>query len=212
MKETSDTLSVTHLQCIRQQHIIFNSLSFELHAGEVLFIEGPNGSGKSSLLRLLTGLSTPSLGDIRWCGKAIKTIYDDYTQQFHYIAHTNGIKQGLTVAENIQLTQHLSLTTSSLPLDLLTSLQLTNFQHTLVKQLSAGQQRRVALAKLFLLSRKLWLLDEPLTALDTTTQTFFLSQLETHLQQGGMAVMSSHQSDIFNSINVNVKPLRLKSC
>lgn len=210
--DTNETLHVTNLHCIRQQQPVFTSLSFQLQSGEILLIEGPNGSGKSSLLRLLTGLSTSSEGDIIWCGNNIRMMRDEYIKQLHYIGHTNGIKQGLTVAENLQLTQHLSQSTSSALLDILTPLQLTAFTHTLTKNLSAGQKRRVALARLFLVSRKLWLLDEPLTALDTATQTFFLSRLEMHLQQGGMVIMSSHHPVSLNHVNVNVKHLRLESC
>jgi heme exporter protein A len=210
MMDANETLHVTNLHCIRQQQPIFTSLSFQLQSHEILLIEGPNGSGKSSLLRLLTGISTSCDGDIFWCGNNIREIRDEYTKQVHYIGHTNGIKQGLTVVENLQLAQHLSQSTSSALLDILASLQLTAYKNALIKNLSAGQKRRVALARLFLISRKIWLLDEPLTALDSATQAFFLSQLESHLQHGGMAIMSSHHPVSFK--NVNVKQLRLESC
>lgn len=202
-------LDVSNLHCIRQQQSIFTtSLSFQLRNGEMLLVEGMNGSGKSSLLRLLTGLSTPSSGEIFWYSKNIQTIRQEYTEQLHYIGHTNGVKQGLTVAENLQLTQHYSLSTSA-TLDILSPLQLIPFKHTLIKNLSAGQKRRVALARLFMISRKLWLLDEPLTALDTDIQSFFLARLEMHLQQGGMVIMSSHHPV---KINANIKHLRLEAC
>lgn len=210
MMDTKASLQVTDLTCIRQQHSVFNALSFALQQHELLMIEGQNGAGKSSLLRLLTGLTTPASGEIFWCNKNITTIRDAYIQQLHYIGHSNGIKQNLTVTENLILTHHLALAkTSRLP-EIIESLQLTTLQNTLAKQLSAGQKRRLALAKLLLIPRKLWLLDEPLTALDKEAQTFFLTQLALHLQSGGMAIMSSHQPLALH--NMHVKYLRLQAC
>ena len=210
--DTTDNLHVNNLCCIRQQRNLFSELSFELHAGEMLLIEGENGSGKSSLLRLLAGFATCSQGEIRWRGKMLANIHDEYTQQLHYVGHANGIKSGLTIAENLQLSKHLSLSTSSACMNVLEALQLSSITNSLAKNLSAGQTRRLALARLLLIQRKLWLLDEPLTALDAATQTFFLSQLEMHLQKGGMAIVSSHQPIAFNEANVKVKCLRLESC
>jgi heme exporter protein A len=209
--DTVQRLQVKSLRCIRQQQLLFADLSFQLCSGDVLLIEGANGSGKSSLLRLLTGLASPTEGDIFWHDVDIQKDLAEYWQHLHYIGHTNGIKAGLTVLENLQLasqlTQISSLANSG---PLLTQLQLSRHQHTLAKFLSAGQKRRLALAKLFLFPKTLWILDEPLTALDTNTQALFLSRLEDHLQHGGIAIVSSHHHISFK--NTAVKTLRLETC
>lgn len=205
------SLHVSNLSCIRQQRLLFANISLQLEAGQALLIEGPNGSGKSSLLRLLTGLSTPAEGEIFWRGKMIQDCRDEYVTELHYTGHTNGIKLGLTVTENLQLAQHLSLSPSAQNFaEVLEQLQLSQYKNTPAKNLSAGQQRRIALAKLFLVRKKLWILDEPLTALDITTQKFFLANMETHLLDGGMAIISSHHPVVLN--RVTVKNLQLASC
>jgi heme exporter protein A len=209
--DTEKTLWVDKLSCVRQQKRLFTAISFQLYPAEVLLVEGPNGSGKSSLLRLLSGLKTPDEGSIFWDGKPIQALPSEYGHHLHYVGHTNGIKLGLTVIENLKLTYHLSLTPS--PPDyasILDRLQLNADKNTLVKFLSAGQKRRLALAKLFLFPKPLWLLDEPLTALDVNIQTLFLSHLNRHLQMGGMAVISSHHP--IQLSGANVKALRLPSC
>jgi heme exporter protein A len=204
-------LQANNLGCIRQQKPLFANISFQLHSGEMLLIQGPNGSGKSSLLRLLTGLSTPFEGEILWYHEDIQKHLSAYWNNLHYIGHTNGIKPGLTVHENLKLAGHLRLTASPGNLStILTQLQLHNHQQTLARFLSAGQKRRLALAKLFLFPRPLWILDEPLTALDANTQTFFLSCLEEHLHNSGIAIVSSHHPIHFNK--AIVKSLRLELC
>jgi len=192
-----DKLEINKLRCIRNQQILFSDISFQLNENEILQIQGENGCGKSSLLQCIAGLSTPAAGEI-------KNIPD-----FHYIGHTNGIKSSLTVIENLKLCCHLLST----PFDIEKIpqiLKLDNLQNTFAKNLSAGQKRKVAIAKLFLIPKKLWLLDEPLTSLDAETQTFFLSALKQHLQQGGMAIVTTHQSLVLD--NLPIKTLRLTSC
>jgi len=202
---------VTQLCCVRQLRCVFSDLSFELFAGELLLIEGPNGSGKSSLLRLLTGLSTPDAGDIIWRHQPIQTIRTDYAQALHYLAHSNGIKLGLTVIENLQLAKQLQHISTAVEFDhVLTQLQLNAHQHVEAHALSAGQKRRITLAKLFLFPKPLWILDEPLTALDDLTQQLFIAQLEKHLHQGGIAIMSSHHAMTLNQ--THIKKLRLNAC
>lgn len=205
------TLRVLNLGCIRQHKELFAELSFQLHSREVLLIEGSNGSGKSSLLKLLTGLSTPDAGQIFWQNKFIHDADSDYHRHLHFVGHTNGIKLGLTVTENLRLTHQLSSDRTGASFDpVLGSLQLLDHAHTPARYLSAGQKRRLSLAKLFLFPKPLWILDEPFTALDTQTQTFFLSCLQTHLQNEGMAIISSHHS--LSLPLANVQTLRLTSC
>lgn len=209
-----DAIQALHgfnLRCERMQKTIFANLSFQLQSGEILLIEGENGAGKSSLLRLITALSSPAQGDIHWQNQSIYTLGSLYSKQLHYIGHANGIKLGLTVKENLLLASHLtdfnSFTDSKA---LLNTLQLEYHLHTPATYLSAGQKRKVALARLFLFRKPLWILDEPLTALDINTQTLFLTQLNLHVQQGGMCILSSHQPIALD--HAAVKTLRLSSC
>jgi len=200
---------VMNLSCVREQRLLFTDISFALNPGNALFIEGPNGSGKSSLLRLLAGLATPYCGDIFWQGQSLQENNIGFQEQIHYIGHSNGIKLGLTVNENLQLIAKLNNSTSINYDEVLKQLQLSDRGYTLAKNLSAGQRRRLALARLFLFPKQLWLLDEPLTALDVATQAIFLMQLEVHLQQGGMVIASSHQPI---AINRATQILRLEIC
>lgn len=206
-----NTLAAHHLCCKKQDQILFKNISFELTPGEILFVVGQNGAGKSSLLRLLAGFATPSDGSIFWQNKPISSAQTEYHEQLHYLGHLNGLKLGLTVKENLQLSRLLSLKPPLINFDdVLSLLQLNQQKNTLVKNLSAGQKRRVALAKLLLSPKQIWILDEPLTSLDTASQSVFLSSLENHLKEGRIAIISSHQI-------IDVKPfktqtLRLTAC
>lgn len=204
------TLQVKNLSCVRQQKILFADISFHLNSGTALLVEGPNGSGKSSLLKLLTGLSTPAAGDIYWKGKSLSLNHADYWENLHYVGHTNGVRLGLTVAENLQLMGHLTDKKLSDSDAALSHLQLAAHKNTQAKYLSAGQKRRLALAKLFLVKKTLWILDEPFTALDAATQEFLLMQLENHLLNGGICIISSHHPIIFKKIPAQT--LRLEIC
>lgn len=193
-------MQVIDLCCVRQQQLIFKNVSFELKAGELLLVEGANGSGKSSLLRLLSGIATPIAGQIFWQNTAIQTDMQTYQRALHYVGHTNGLKLGLSVKENIQLQQQLKTHTTLDMNNVLQSLALKHKQNTIVSQLSAGQKRRVALAKLFLVPKMLWLLDEPLTALDQNSQHFFIEQIQLHLQRNGIAIISTHQDKLLSTL------------
>jgi heme exporter protein A len=186
----------TKLSCIRQQRILFSDVSFRLEKGGLLLVQGSNGSGKSSLLRILCGIATPYSGDIHWT-----------PQHMHYIGHTNGIKLGLTVLENMRLFAALIQQPHDETMPVLTQLELHPYQHRLAKHLSAGQKRRLALAKLLLFPKPLWILDEPLTALDAHSQRIFLSALETHLKNGGMAIVSSHHAFTLNDVKIQTLTL-----
>src|SRR5579862_8661444 len=205
-------LQAINLSCTRQNKPIFAAISFELQQNQALFIHGPNGSGKSSLLRLLTGLATPADGNILWQGKSIQENSLEYWANLHYVGHSNGIKLGLSVAENLELAAHLASSPHHQDKDFfLEQLQLTAHQHRLAKYLSAGQKRRLALAKLFLFPKNIWILDEPLTSLDEMTQRFFLTQLEKHLHEGGISIISAHHPIILSS-HIQTKILRLDVC
>ena len=209
------TLQANNIRCTRQQNTLFADLSFCLQPGEIILVEGDNGSGKSSLLRLLVGLSTPDAGAVLWQGDCIQATREEFVKHLHYVGHTNGVKLGLTVWENLQLAGCLSSfrvpdqvrhAESSATLQ---SLGLSEYANTPAKHLSAGQQRKIAIAKLFMFPKSLWILDEPLTALDATSQKLFITTLEAHLKQGGMCVMTSHHAIHFQHITPT--SLRLSS-
>lgn len=208
-------LQATNLCCVRNEKALFAHISFSLKYGETLLVEGPNGSGKSSLLRLLTGLATPVSGEVIWRGQSIRN-QTAYFENLHYIGHANGIKLGLTVAENLRLASYLAQSEmnhdiySAKAESIFESLQLSAYKNKPAMYLSAGQKRRLALARLFLVPKILWILDEPLTALDAETQQFFLSQLAIHLQSGGISIVSSHHPICFKGIATNT--LRLNTC
>jgi heme exporter protein A len=195
-------LQVQQLSYVRQTKCLFKCLSFTLSAGESILIEGANGSGKSSLLRVLSGMALPTTGQIDWKGQPIHSHAIEYTHQLHYIGHANGMKLGLTVAENLRLAAYLAAVyvDEAALQSVLSLLHLSTHFHTITRDLSAGQKRRLALAKLLLIPKPLWLLDEPFTALDHLTQTLFLEQLKQHLSQGGISLWSTHQPLWFQSI------------
>jgi heme exporter protein A len=191
-----NSLQAKDLSCSRQQRLIFSSLCFNIDAGHLLLVQGSNGSGKSSLLRLLSGIASPLQGMLYWNQQNIDEALLSYQTQLHYLNHVNGIKLGLTVIENLQMMAGLFETTISAELleSHLQHLELNTHQHQQAKYLSAGQKRRIALLKLFLFPRPLWILDEPLTALDDVTQSYFKAQLTYHLKNNGIAVISSHHA------------------
>jgi heme exporter protein A len=210
MNNVKKKLVANKLTCSKQNKILFENISFELAAGDVLLVQGPNGSGKSSLLKLLSGLATPSHGTIFWQDKFIRTMHTTYFEHLHYIGHTNGIKLGLSVLENLRLLASLSMQQCQHVDEVLVLLQLDKHQRTLARYLSAGQKRRVALAALFISSKSVWILDEPYTALDATTQNVFMKKLEGHLQSGGIAIISSHHPLPLNNQSTSI--LRLGAC
>lgn len=186
-------LEAHQLSCIRDERVLFSELSFTLSSGQVLLIEGANGAGKTSLLRILTGFRKPDTGDLFWNDDAI----DDDTQEFYqdtaYIGHHNGLKDTLTAEENLRYAQALASTALTID-DALEQVGLDGYQQTLVRFMSAGQRRRLALARLLCTRKALWILDEPFTSLDRASIKLFEKFIETHVSQGGLAIMTSHHN------------------
>lgn len=183
-------------------------LGFQLGAGEVLHLQGPNGSGKTSLLRALAGLAFPEAGEVRWGGQAIHRQRHDYQQELAWLAHQNGLKDGLTAYENLHFTAALWPRHSQAnPAILLTELGLDACRDLPCRYLSAGQRRRVALARVLLSPARLWLLDEPYTSLDSPTVRQVNASFAAHLAAGGLIVLSSHQSVELAGIAVQVLTL-----
>lgn len=181
------------LRCVRNTRCLFSDLDFFITAGESLWIEGANGSGKTSLLRILCGIGLLEAGEILWCGQDINHDLDSFLSEMLYIGHANGVRQALTPLENLQFAHALSRKAPGLsPRDALARLGLDDQDTIPCQRLSAGQCRRVALARLLVSRASVWLLDEPFAALDKDVIGLVNSLLQEHVQQGGMLVMTSH--------------------
>ncbi len=185
-------LQINNLACIRDDRVLFEHLSLSLAAGQMLLVEGRNGSGKTSLLRILTGLKLADEGEVLWKGQSIEKLTAGYYEQVSYVGHHDGVKRELTCLENLRLVQAMGRP-SKLDLDeVLDRVNLYRYGDTLMGSLSAGQKRRLALARLFATESTLWILDEPFTSLDKASMGHFETMFEQHMQQGGSVVMTSH--------------------
>lgn len=188
-------LAAVDLACIRNDRLLFQGLEFVLSPGRLLKVEGPNGAGKTSLLRILAGLAVPEEGGVRWNGHEIARHPAEYAMDRRYLGHHNGHSLALTARENLRLAAVLQ--GASLPqprLDaLLAVVGLAHAMETPVLRLSSGQRRRLALARLLLGRARVWILDEPLNALDGDGRALVNHLLTDHLEQGGVAVVSTHQ-------------------
>lgn len=184
-----------NLTCVRGDRELFKNINFSLEAGGLMQVHGPNGSGKTSLLRMLCGLSNPAAGEIRWSDKAIHSLDGDYFAVMTYIGHLSGTKDDLTVMENLRITSALAgfEISADQAKEALEYIGLSGREALPVKVLSQGQRRRVALARLLVCKTSLWILDEPLVALDVVAVKLIQGLLEQHLLQGGMVVMTTHQ-------------------
>jgi len=188
-------LKVDNLQCIRDDRILFENLHFTLSNGEILQVEGRNGSGKTSLLRILCGLTLPIEGTVYWNEQDIQRVRESYWSNLAYIGHLPGIKGELTPLENLTVARTLTVNPSDFSLNhALEQVGLYGFEDVPTRTLSAGQQRRVALARLLIQQAQLWILDEPFTALDKSAIQWVENLLESHAQRGGMAVLTSHHT------------------
>jgi heme exporter protein A len=188
-------LEASGLECIRGDRRLFSDLSFALNAGELLQVRGPNGAGKTSLLRMLCGLVAPVEGEIRWKGSTIKELGEDFYREITYLGHLPAVKDELTAEENLRIASALD----GIEIEpkeayaALNKLGLRGRETLPAKVLSAGQRRRVSLARLLVAGSALWVLDEPLTALDRSAVELVRGMLVNHLAQGGVAVLTTHQ-------------------
>jgi heme exporter protein A len=188
-------LQAQSLTCVRGEKELFANLSFEVSAGHCLHVRGENGVGKTSLLRLLAGLSKPESGQIFWNGEAIASISSAYHANLLFLGHRDALKEELSALENLQMYAHLdavSLTTEK-ALSALWRFGLRGRENLPVHYLSAGQKRRVLMARMLTRQATLWLLDEPFNALDVKAVSELERLIEEHLIAGGLLVLTSHQ-------------------
>jgi heme exporter protein A len=188
-------LEVSNLACTRGDHRLFSGLNFTLNSGQIMQVQGANGSGKTSLLRTLCGFITPDEGDIAWRGESIRELDEDYYAELLYLGHLNAIKDELSALENLRISAGLSGVELD-ENDAMTALRrmgLRGREMLPSKVLSQGQRRRVALARLLVSDAKLWVLDEPLTALDVGAVALVQELIAEHLAQQGMVIFTTHQ-------------------
>ena len=189
-------LSAHGLTCVRGDRRLFSGLDLAVGAGEWLHVRGENGAGKTSLLRLLAGLSPPAAGEIRWCDQSIRGADSAYRQNLLFFGHHGALKEDLTAMENLAFAAVMDGADlqESDAMQALYRFGLKGREELPVRVLSAGQKRRVMLARLATRKAKLWVLDEPFTALDVKAVELLAVLISEHVAGGGMAVLTSHQT------------------
>ncbi len=200
-------LEVINISCVRDERTLFHGLSFHVQAGDIVQIEGPNGAGKTSLLRLLAGLSRAEEGEVCWQGQPIRQQREVWQQNLLYLGHHPGVKAVLSPLENLHFWHGDS--SDDAIFAALEQVDLLGYEEVPVAQLSAGQQRRVALARLWLSPAAIWILDEPLTAIDKGGVEKLMVRFADHADNGGAVILTTHQ-DLPDSRG-QVRKIRLTS-
>lgn len=185
-------LEAVGLACIRDDRLLFEDLSFNLSPSQVLLVEGENGSGKTSLLRILCGIRLPDAGEVLWNEQSVHQSQSAFAGDMAFLGHLDGNKLDLTVLENLRIAQALMKPGGDSIETALDKVKLGHAEDLQAFSLSAGQRRRLALARLLVSKTPLWILDEPFTALDKSGIAITESIIHTHVEQGGMAIMTSH--------------------
>lgn len=199
---SSNMFQTVALSGSRGERQLFSDVSVTVKPGNLLAVVGENGSGKTSFLRMLCGLLAPDKGAILWQGKDIRQLKELYSAQLTYVGHLNGIKDELTPVENLKLSACLAGDDSSDPIvqNALGAVGLGRSVYRLpTRVLSQGQKRRMALARLWLSTRPLWLLDEPFASLDGAGTNYLTQRMQSHLSQGGMVVVATHQEIVLST-------------
>src|SRR6202048_1846480 len=189
------------VRCVRGGREVFSGLDFEASAGEVLAVTGPNGSGKTSLLRLIAGLLTISSGSIDLAGGEAELTLPE---QAHYLGHRDALKPALSVLENLAFWRDFLEGEAFDAGESLAAVGLDHAAHLPAAYLSAGQRRRLSIARLLAVRRRIWLLDEPTNALDAAGQSLFAALMGDHLSRGGLIVAATHAP-----LGITTKELRM---
>lgn len=204
------TLEAAKLECIRDDRTLFSGLDFKLESGQTLLLEGRNGSGKTSLLRILCGIRFPEDGSVSWCGEDIYQLGPDYHEHIAYVGHRDGVKLDLTPHENLIMSRALGKPDSRTRVeDALERVDLYGFEDVPARNLSAGQNRRLALARLLVTQSRLWILDEPFTSLDKHGIEVVELLFAEHVSNGGMLALTSHHP--INLERSSVKKINLSA-
>ena len=191
---TQYNLQINFLELYRNDDRIFSEISFNLSEGQHLLISGANGTGKTSLLRVICGLTIPTGGTILWNQLATNNIDCRYYEHLAYLGHKNALIPELTARENLEYTfegnQSMNRTSS-----VLEAFGLNKYLDQFAEKLSNGQIRKIALSRILLSEKTLWILDEPVANLDTSGTQFLLAEMQAHLDQGGMLITTSNLND-----------------
>ena len=188
-------LAAANLFCERDERVLFSDLNFALAGGQALQVQGANGSGKTTLLRILCGLNPDYVGELRWCGEPIKSVSEKFRQGMFYLGHSPAINKTLTPLQNLQwycATQGYS--DEAAIREALAQQDLSGYEDIPCYQMSAGQQRRVSLARMQLSQARLWLLDEPFTALDMTGVAELEQRIASFVTEGGAVILTTHHA------------------
>jgi heme exporter protein A len=198
--------SGTELTCIRGERVVFTDLNFSINDGEILNLRGPNGSGKSTLLRLMSSLLKPTHGTITWDNINIIDDESSFKTLIHYIGHQDAIKTGLTVEENLRFwaeTKSSKNGTTKLS-EALEQFSLEKFSELPGRLLSAGQRKRLNLARMCATWAPLWLLDEPSNSLDAQSLAELYNAISVHQKKGGMIVIATHEKINLDSVKLDI--------
>ena len=191
---TQHNLQINFLELYRNDDRIFSEISFDLSEGQHLLISGANGTGKTSLLRVICGLTIPTGGTILWNQLATNNIDCRYHEHLVYLGHKNALIPELTARENLEYTfegiRSINRTSS-----VLEAFGLNKYLDQYAEKLSNGQIRKIALSRILLSEKTLWILDEPVANLDTSGTQFLLAEMQAHLDQGGMLITTSNLND-----------------
>ncbi|MGY4877440.1 cytochrome c biogenesis heme-transporting ATPase CcmA [Vreelandella aquamarina] len=187
-------LQARQLACERDERWLFSGLDVDIRSGEVVRIEGPNGSGKTTLLKIFSGQLSDYHGELIWNGEPMRQVREHFLANLLYLGHSPGVKTGLSALENLAWYQALDgqQNNEAASWEALETVGLSGFEDVPAGQLSAGQQRRIALARLTLTPRILWVLDEPFTAIDRHGVAALEAQLTMHASKGGCVIVTTH--------------------
>jgi heme exporter protein A len=177
---------------VRGGRLVFDHVSFALSSGDALLLRGPNGAGKSSLLRVLAGFLEPAAGNLSWDGRPVRKEVAEHRTRLHLIGHGNALKNALTARENLRFAIAACGAPAARVAPALQAFDLRALAEVPALYLSAGQKRRLALARLVAAARPLWLLDEPDTGLDAASRARLMQAVADHRTGGGIAVIATH--------------------
>lgn len=204
---SAELLAAEGITLWRGDSLILDDITIRVNSGEAVQLQGANGSGKTTLLRILCGLAEAEEGHISWCGKPLHKIRDDFYARLLYLGHRAGIKGELTPLENLAIFQQLGVSSGVSASEALEQVSLSDKAHIACAKLSAGQQRRVALARLVLQRADLWVLDEPLTALDASGLAWLGGIIKQQVVRGGSVLLTTHQSLEIDGVSVRTQVL-----